>query len=63
MYLAWMKTAARRYLPLLLALSLLPHFAFALGDIVEKSINVVMYGLLAIVGLVVLGLVAIFKKK
>jgi len=54
---------ATRYLPLFIVLSLLPHFAFALGDIVEVFTKVVIYGVLGVVGLVILGLMAIFNKK
>jgi uncharacterized membrane protein len=58
-----MKTAAHRYLLLPLVLSLLPHFAFALGDIVEQFTKVVLYGLILIVVLLVVGAGALFKKK
>jgi hypothetical protein len=60
-----MKTSAHRYWPLLLVLSLLPRFAFALD--IDGIINTLVYGTVALIVLFVLGaasaLKKIFKKK
>jgi hypothetical protein len=60
-----MKTSAHRYWPLLLVLSLLPRFAFALD--IDFFVNTLVYGTVAIIVLFGLGVVfalkQIFKKK
>lgn len=60
-----MKASVYRYLPLLLVLSLLPRFAFALD--IDFAINTLVYGTVIIIVLFGLGVVfalkKIFKKK
>ena len=58
-----MKNAAYRYLLLLLVLSLLPRFAFALGDITAQFSKVLLYGLLLIIILVIWVTGGFSKKK
>ena len=65
MYLARMKTAPRRYVPLLLVLGLLPHAAFALD--IDLFVNLFLGGTLLIIVLLGVGVAAalnkIFNKK
>jgi hypothetical protein len=65
LYLAQVKTSAHRYWPLLLVLSLLPRFAFALD--IDLFVNTLVWGTVAFIVLFVLGAVSalkrIFKKK
>ena len=55
-----MKTAAHRYVPLLLVLGLLPHSAFALD--IDLFVNLFLGGALVIIVLAGLGVAVILHK-
>ena len=65
LYLARMKTASHRYVPLLLVLSLLPHVAFALD--IDLFVNLFLGGTLLFIVLLGVGVASalnkIFNKK
>jgi hypothetical protein len=58
-----MKTTARRYLPLMLTLSLLPRFAFAPAQWIDVVSDLAVYGIMAVGWLLVLGGGFIFEAN